>query len=76
MRKATICIAMAAAATAAAAFSAHTERTDNESYRVVTGKGVIEVIPLSNDIFRVCGLKSIDSPTPAATQAAAMAASD
>ncbi|MDE5871062.1 MAG: DUF4968 domain-containing protein, partial [Muribaculaceae bacterium] len=63
---------MAAAATAVAAFSAHTECTDNESYRVITGKGVIEVIPLSNDIFRVCELKSLDSPTPQPTQAAAM----
>ena len=67
---------MAAAATAAAAFSAHTESIRNESYRVMTGKGVIEVIPLSDDIFRICGLKDLDAPTPAATQAAAMSHND
>lgn len=72
MRKATICIAMAAAATAAVAFSAHTESAQNQTYRVVTGKGVIEVIPLSNDIFRICELEDFNSPTPAATQAADM----
>ncbi|MDE5849404.1 MAG: DUF5110 domain-containing protein [Muribaculaceae bacterium] len=70
MRKATICITMAAAATAAAAFSAHTESRHNESYRVITAKGMTEIIPLSNDIFRICELTSLDSPTPAATQAA------
>ncbi len=63
---------MAAVATAAAAFSAHTESANEETYRVITGKGVIEVIPLSNDIFRVCELTSLEAPTPAATQAAAM----
>ena len=63
-------MAMAAVATAAAAFSAHTESADRESYRVMTGKGAIEVIPLSNDIFRVCGLPSLEAPTPASTQAA------
>ena len=66
---------MAAAATAAAAFSAHTDSGTDESYRVMTGKGVIEVIPLSNDIFRICGLDDLDSPTPPATQAAAAATS-
>ena len=76
MRKATICIAMAAAATAAAAFSAHTETDGPRSYRVVTGKGVVEVIALSNDIFRICELKDLTSPTPEATQAAAMKRSD
>ena len=75
MRKATICIAMAAAATAAAAFSAHTETGHNETYRVTTGKGVIEVIPLGNDIFRVCELDALDSPTPPSTQAAVIDAS-
>lgn len=72
MRKASICIAMAAAATAVAAFSAHTECKNNESYRVVTGKGVIEVIPINNDIFRICELKSLNAPTPAPTQAVAI----
>ena len=67
---------MAAAATAAAAFSAHTDSGTDESYRVMTGKGVIEVIPLSNDIFRICGLDDLDSPTPPATQAAAMSHND
>ena len=67
---------MAAAATAAAAFSAQTDSGTDESYRVMTGKGVIEVIPLSNDIFRICGLDDLDSPTPPATQAAAMSHND
>ena len=62
---------MAAAASAAAAFSAHTESADSESFRVTTGKGVIEIIPFNNDIFRVVELESLDSPTPQATQAAA-----
>lgn len=61
---------MAAVAMAAAAFSAHTEEVPTETYRVVTGKGVIEVIPLSNDIFRICGLTSLEDKTPASTQAA------
>ena len=61
---------MAAAATAAAAFSAHTETQRPESFRVQTKKGVIEVIPVSNDIFRICRLPGYDAPTPAATQAA------
>lgn len=72
MRKTPICIAMAVAATAAAAFSAQTETQAPETYRIITGKGIIEVIPMSNDIFRICQLPSIDAPTPAATQAAAM----
>ncbi|MDE6650619.1 MAG: hypothetical protein K2K45_11890, partial [Muribaculaceae bacterium] len=62
MRKASISIALAAAATAAAAFSAHTDSTRNESYRVMTKKGVVEVIPLSNDIFRICELPDPNSP--------------
>ena len=76
MRKASICMAMAAAATAAAAFSAHMESCDNQTYRIVTGKGVVEVIPLNNDIFRVVELKGLDSPTPTATQAASMKCDD
>ncbi|MDE6510870.1 MAG: DUF4968 domain-containing protein, partial [Muribaculaceae bacterium] len=76
MRKATICIAMAAVATAAAAFSAHTETCDRQTYRVMTGKGVIEVIPLSNDIFRIIGLNDLNSATPSATQAAALNRTD
>lgn len=61
---------MAAAASAVAAFSAHTERQEESNYRVVTGKGVVEVIPLSNDIFRICELGSLTEATPASTQAA------
>lgn len=60
---------MAAVASVAAAFSANMERAQSEPYRVVTQKGVIEVIPLSNDIFRICELKNLSDVTPAPTQA-------
>lgn len=63
---------MAAAATVAAAFSAQTGRQQEESFRVLTKKGIIEIIPLNNDIFRIVGLPGLDSPTPAATQAATL----
>ncbi len=63
---------MAAAATVAAAFSAQTGRQQEESFRVMTKKGVIEIIPLNNDIFRIVELPGLDSPTPAATQAATL----
>ncbi|MDE6018762.1 MAG: DUF5110 domain-containing protein [Muribaculaceae bacterium] len=72
MKKAIICIGMAAAATVAAAFSAQTGRQQEESFRVMTKKGVIEIIPLNNDIFRIVELPGLDSPTPAATQAATL----
>ncbi len=72
MRKRNISIAMAVAATVAAAFSAHTESLQNETYRIQTKKGTVEVIPLSDDIFRICELKSPDSPTPLSTQAATL----
>ncbi len=71
MKKAYICIAMAAAATAAAAFSAPTDSQQSEPYRVITQKGIIAVTPLSNDIFRVNELKSLSEATPATTQAVA-----
>ena len=71
MKKAPLCIAMAAAATAAAAFSAHIESPQREPYRVITEKGVIEITPLSNDIFRVNELQNLSDLTPATTQAVA-----
>ncbi len=70
MRKGIICLWMAAAAGGAAAFSAHTESGKTEPYRVVTQKAIIEVTPLSNDIFRVCELNNLSEPTPKSTQAA------
>ncbi len=70
MKKGIICLGMAAAATVAAAFSAQMGSQQNESFRVLTKKGVIEIIPLNNDIFRVVELPSLESPTPTATQAA------
>ncbi|MDE6022547.1 MAG: DUF4968 domain-containing protein, partial [Muribaculaceae bacterium] len=72
MRKITICIAMAVAAYAVAAISAPAEDALPEPYRILTKKGVVEVIPLSNDIFRVCELKDLSSQTPDATQAASL----
>lgn len=63
---------MAATATAVAAFSAHTEKKPDDSYRVMTATGIVEVIPMNNDIFRVCRLSSMSATTPEATQAAAM----
>lgn len=71
MRKASICIAMAVAASAGAAFTAHTDSHQTEPYRVITQKGLIEVTPLGNNIFRVNELKSLSDATPATTQAIA-----
>ncbi|MDE5997975.1 MAG: DUF4968 domain-containing protein, partial [Muribaculaceae bacterium] len=68
MRKELLCFVMAAAASVAAAFSANMETRQSKPYRVVTQKGVIEVIPLSNDIFRICELKKLSDATPAPTQ--------
>ena len=52
MKKTTICT-MAAAVTTAAAFAAYTGGTDNKRYNVQTKRGIVEVIPYSNDIFRI-----------------------
>lgn len=72
MKKNLICIAMATAVFAAAAIAAPLNKEKPESYRVLTKNGVVEVIPLSNDIFRICELKDFSSSTPSATQAAAL----
>lgn len=76
MRKTFICLLTAVAASAAAAFSAHTGSSEEQSYRVKTGKGTIEVIPITNDIFRICLLPDYSAPTPAATQAATLKAEE
>ncbi len=44
---------MAAAVTTVAAFSAYTGGSETKRYSVLTKKGVVEVIPYSNDIFRI-----------------------
>lgn len=63
---------MAVAAYAVAAISAPAGNELPETYRILTKKGVVEVIPLSNDIFRICELKDLSSQTPVATQAASL----
>ncbi len=72
MKKTSICIAMATAALATAAIAAPIGTKAPESYRIITKKGIVEVIPLSNDIFRICELTDITAPTPDATQAASL----
>lgn len=72
MRKTFICLLTAVAASAAAAFSAHGGIPRESSYRVSTGKGTVEVIPLTDDIFRICLLPTYGAPTPPATQAASL----
>lgn len=72
MRKIAICLLTAVAASAAAAFSAHHESGQPATYRVQTEKGTVEVIPLTDDIFRICRLPSYDAPTPKPTQAASL----
>lgn len=72
MRKTAICLLTAVAATAAAAFSAHPGSGQPATYRVQTEKGTVEVIPLTDDIFRICRLPSYNAPTPKPTQAASL----
>lgn len=60
---------MAAVASAATAVAASTAM---ESYRVVTARGVTEVTPYSDGIFRVVSLPERSATAPAPTQAADM----
>lgn len=62
---------MAAAVTTVAAFSAYTGGSEAKRYSVLTKKGVVEVIPYSNDIFRIVegGCKTAGGVLPVNAQA-------
>lgn len=62
---------MAAAVTTVAAFAAYTGGTGDKKYSVLTKKGTVEVIPYSNDVFRIVegGGKTAGGTLPVSTPA-------
>lgn len=65
MRKTLICVLTAGAVSTAAAVGALSGSNHPAVYSVPTAKGVVEIIPYSNDIFRIVEPDDIRTHTPA-----------